>query len=249
MKRSQRNNTARVPKAIDRSASGKASKFPVLSAKTENQGYFVESLNSDVIVVGAGYAGTGKSLLACYHAAHKLYHGKIKKIVLLRAYQPLAGRTIGFTPGEAIDKLRPHYLQLIEYLEDFLGKSQVEIFIKQGTIEVCSLETIRGRSWEDNVVIVDESQNLYVEEIQALTTRVGNNCQLIIIGDDSGVQTDITDKKNGLSYLLGIVEKYDIPQVGITYFDIEDVLRSGVTKSFVIAYDKELQDSKRRNNR
>ena len=246
MKRSQRNNTVRSPKAIDRSTSVKAAKFPVLSAKTENQKIFAESLANDVIVVGAGWSGVGKTLLACYHAAHKLFHGKIKKIVLLRAYQPLAGRTIGFTPGEAIDKLLPHYQQMIDYLEDFLGKQQVQIHIKSGAIEVCSLETIRGRSWEDIVVIVDESQNLYVEEVQALTTRVGNNCQLIVIGDDSGVQTDITDKKNGLSYLLGIVEKYNIPDVGITYFDIEDILRSGVTKSFVLAYDKELQDSKRK---
>lgn len=203
--------------------------------------------DSTHLYVTDDYVLTHNTLLSCYHAAHKLFHGKIKKIVLLRAYQPLAGRTIGFTPGEAIDKLLPHYQQMIDYLEDFLGKQQVQIHIKSGAIEVCSLETIRGRSWEDVVVIVDESQNLYVEEVQALTTRVGNNCQLIVIGDDSGVQTDITDKKNGLSYLLGIVEKYNIPDVGITYFDIEDILRSGVTKSFVLAYDQELQDSKRKN--
>ena len=81
MKRSQRNNTVRSPKAIDRSTNVKAAKFPVLSAKTENQKFFAESLSNDAIVVGAGYAGTGKSILACYHASHKLFHGKIKKIV------------------------------------------------------------------------------------------------------------------------------------------------------------------------
>jgi phosphate starvation-inducible PhoH-like protein len=247
MKRSQRNNTARVPKAIDRSNNIRAAKFPVLSPKTANQKYFVESLNSDSVVVGAGFAGVGKTLMGCYHAAHQLYHGKVTKIILLRAYQPLAGRTIGFTPGDALEKLLPHYQQMIDYLEGFLGKSQVEIFIKKGTIEVCSLETIRGRSWEDAIVIVDESQNLYIEEVQALTTRVGNNCQLIMIGDDSGVQTDVVGKTNGLSYLLSIVEKYEIPDVGVTYFDIEDILRSGVTKAFVLAYDKELQESKRKN--
>lgn len=195
------------------------------------------------------YILTHNTILGCYHAASKLYHGKIKKIILLRAYQPLAGRTIGFTPGEAIDKLLPHYQQMVDYLEDFLGKAQVGLHMKSGAIEICSLETIRGRSWEDCVVIVDESQNLYIEEVQALTTRVGSNCQLILIGDDSGIQTDVVDKKNGLSYLLDIVEKYDIPQVGITYFHIEDILRSGVVKQFVIAYDKELQCSKGRNNK
>jgi len=188
-------------------------------------------------------------LLAIHHAAKKLHYGDIKKVVLIRAYQPLAGRSIGFLPGTAEEKLLPFYQQMIDYFEDYLGKATTEIHLKNKTIEICSLETIRGRSWNDSIIIVDESQNLFVPEIQALTTRVGTNSQLILLGDDSGLQSDITDKQNGLAYLLGLVEKYDIPGVGVTYLDIEDILRSEVTKSFVIAFDKELQEAKRKNKR
>lgn len=189
---------------------------------------------------------THNTLLACNHAAEQLYHGNTKKIVLIRAYQPLAGRSIGFLPGTAEEKLLPFYQQMLNYLEDSLGKAQVEIYMKRGAIEICSLETIRGRSWDNSVIIVDESQNLYAEEVQALVTRLGEYSQMVLIGDDSGIQTDIRNKKDGLSYLLGIVDKYNVSGVGVTFFEYEDILRSDITKEFVIAFDSELQEEKKR---
>jgi phosphate starvation-inducible PhoH-like protein len=243
MKRSTQ-KTPRAAKAIDRTQNPKAMAFPNVPPKTENQRYLVEALQECTLVVAAGPAGTGKTLLGIQHAAKKLYTGKVKKIVLIRAYQPLAGRSIGFLPGELEDKLLPYYKQMLEYLEDFLGKTQVELYRKRGEIEICSLETIRGRSWDDTCIIVDEAQNLYCEEIQALTTRIGQNSQMILMGDDSGVQTDIKNKKDGLSYLLGLIEKYDIEGTDFIHFTYDDILRSDVTKAFVIAFDKELQEEK-----
>jgi phosphate starvation-inducible protein PhoH and related proteins len=245
MKRTQRQpKETRSLKAIDRTRNPKAQQFPAFPPKTENQKYFVESLELDSIAIGAGCAGTGKTILAIHKAAQKLYTGKVKKIVLIRAYQPLAGRSIGFLPGELEEKLLPYYRQMVDYLEDFLGKSFVEIHMKDKSIEICSLETIRGRSWDDTIVVVDEAQNLFPEEIQALVTRIGQGSQMYLIGDDSGIQTDIKNTVEGLSYLLGIVEKYNIPDVGITYFGYDDILRSNITKDFVIAFDKELQEKK-----
>ena len=135
---------------------------------------------------------------------------------------------------------------MISYLKDFLTPARVDIWLKSGVIEICSLETIRGRSWDYATVIVDESQNLYAEEVQALTTRIGEGSQMIFLGDDSGVQTDVKNKKDGLSYLLGIVDKYDIPNVGITYLGYEDILRHDIVREFVIAFDKEQIEEKER---
>lgn len=231
---------------LDRSSNPRARAFPKITPKTPNQEIFVDCLKNDKLVIGAGSAGTGKTLLACNHAAEQLYHGNTKKIVLIRAYQPLAGRSIGFLPGTAEEKLLPFYQQMLNYLEDSLGKAQVEIYMKRGAIEICSLETIRGRSWDNSVIIVDESQNLYAEEVQALVTRLGEYSQMVLIGDDSGIQTDIRNKKDGLSYLLGIVDKYNVSGVGVTFFEYEDILRSDITKEFVIAFDSELQEEKKR---
>jgi phosphate starvation-inducible protein PhoH and related proteins len=196
------------------------------------------------LVIGAGCAGVGKSYLALYHAAKELLEGRINKIVLIRAYQPLAGRSIGFLPGELEDKLIPYYAQMLAYLEDFLTVPRVEVWLKSKTIEICSLETIRGRSWDYSLILLEESQNLYPEEIQALTTRIGQGSQMIVIGDQTSVQTDIKNKQDGLNYLLGVIDKYKIPNTATVVFNYDDICRSDITRDFVIAYDKELAENK-----
>lgn len=219
--------------------------FPVLLPMNDKQSNLLEALKYNTLIVAQGSAGTGKTLLSCWHAAKRLHYGDIKKIVLIRAYSPLAGRSIGFLPGDAIDKLRPFYQQMIDYFEDYLGKASTEIHIKNGTIEICSLETIRGRSWNDAIIIVDESQSLYVPEIQALTTRVGENSQIVFCGDDSGVQTDVKNGMNGLTYLREIVNKYNISDTAFVNFTRNEIVRSGITKEFVIAFEEEIiQDTK-----
>lgn len=214
--------------------------FQQLLPKNENQKLFLEALKYDTIAVAEGSAGTGKTLLSCWYAAKKLHYGDIKKVVLIRAYQPLAGRTIGLLPGSQAEKLLPFYQQMIDYFEDYLGKASTQIHLTQGTIEICSLETIRGRSWNDAVIIVDEAQNLFVPEVQALCTRLGENSQMVFCGDDTGFQTDVKNSMNGLTYLRKLVDKYEIPEVGFVKFNRDDICRSGITKSFVIAFEEEM---------
>jgi phosphate starvation-inducible PhoH-like protein len=213
--------------------------FPTLLPKNENQKLLADALKSTSLVVAQGSAGTGKTIFACYHAARKLHYNDIKKIVLIRAYQPLAGRSIGFLPGTAEEKLLPFYQQMIDYLEDCLGKASVEIAIKNRVVEICSLETIRGRSWDNCIVIVDEAQNLYPQEVQALVTRMGENCQMIICGDDSGIQTDVKKGMDGLTYLSKVVSKYKIEDTAFISFTRDDIVRSGMTRDFVVAFEDE----------
>lgn len=235
MKRNQKVQEQRVKKE-----KFQRNEFPVLLPKNENQKLFLEALKYDTMVVAEGSAGVGKTLLACWHAAKKLHYGDVKKVILIRAYQPLAGRSIGLLPGTQNEKLFPFYQQMIDYFEDFLGKASTEIHIKNNTIEICSLETIRGRSWDDAIVIVDEGQGLYVAEVQALSTRLGENTQMIVCGDDSGIQTDVKNGMNGLTYLRKLVDKYHIPEVSFIKFTRNDICRSGITKSFVIAFEDEM---------
>lgn len=216
--------------------------LPQIHPKSQNQKLFVDSINTNCITVGKGVAGTGKTLLACYIAAKELHNRNINRIVLIRAYQPLAGRSIGLLPGTLEEKLMPFYQQMIDYLQELLGKTTTEIHLKNKTIEICALEAIRGKSWDDCIVICDEAQNLFVPEIQALTTRIGYNTKMIFIGDGSGVQTDVRRGMNGLEYLEKIIQKYSIDNVGFVEFNYNDIMRSDITKDFVIAYDKELTD-------
>ena len=216
------------------------SQFLSLNPMNDKQKHLQEALNYNTIVVAQGSAGVGKTLLACYHAAKKLHYGDIKKIILIRAYQPLAGRTIGMLPGDSDQKLLPFYKQMIDYFEDFLGKATTEIQIKNKTIEICSLETIRGRSWSDAIIIVDESQSLFVPEVQALTTRIGENAQMIFCGDNTGNQTDVKNGMDGLTYLNKIVQKYNIPDCQFITFTRDQICRSDVVRDFVIAFEEEM---------
>lgn len=214
--------------------------FPTLQPLNAKQATLLEELKYSTAVIASGSAGTGKTLLACWHAAKRLFYNDIDKVVLIRAYQPLAGRSIGFLPGVLEDKLIPFYQQMLDYFEDYLGKSSTEIHIKNKTIEICSLETIRGRSWNKSIIIVDEAQSLLIPEVQALVTRVGNDSQIIFCGDDSGIQTDVKNTMDGLTYLKAIIDKYSIPDCSFVHFNRDEIVRSGLTKEFVIAFEDEL---------
>lgn len=235
MKRRDKVQTQRVQKE-----KFQRNQFPSLNPMNDKQKDLQEALKYNTIVVAQGSAGVGKTLLACYHAAKKLHYGDIKKIILIRAYQPLAGRTIGMLPGDADQKLLPFYQQMIDYFEDFLGKATTEIHVKNKTIEICSLETIRGRSWSDAIIIVDESQSLFVPEVQALTTRIGENAQMIFCGDNTGNQTDVKNGMDGLTYLNKIVQKYNIPDCQFITFTRDQICRSDVVRDFVIAFEEEM---------
>ena len=235
MKRRDKVQTQRVQKE-----KFQRNQFPSLNPMNDKQKDLQEALKYNTIVVAQGSAGVGKTLLACYHAAKKLHYGDIKKIILIRAYQPLAGRTIGMLPGDSDQKLLPFYQQMIDYFEDFLGKATTEIHIKNKTIEICSLETIRGRSWSDAIIIVDESQSLFVPEVQALTTRIGENAQMIFCGDNTGNQTDVKNGMDGLTYLNKIVQKYNIPDCQFITFTRDQICRSDVVRDFVIAFEVEM---------
>ena len=235
MKRRDKVQTQRVQKE-----KFQRNQFPSLNPMNDKQKDLQEALKYNTIVVAQGSAGVGKTLLACYHAAKKLHYGDIKKIILIRAYQPLAGRTIGMLPGDSDQKLLPFYQQMIDYFEDFLGKATTEIHIKNKTIEICSLETIRGRSWSDAIIIVDESQSLFVPEVQALTTRIDENAQMIFCGDNTGNQTDVKNGMDGLTYLNKIVQKYNIPDCQFITFTRDQICRSDVVRDFVIAFEEEM---------
>ena len=213
--------------------------FPVLNPMNEKQSDFLEALKYDTMVVADGSSGSGKTMLACWHAAKRLHYADIKKIILIRAYQPLAGRSTGLIPGTFLEKLMPFYQQMIDYFEDFLGKATTDIHIKQGSIEICSLETIRGRSWNNAIILVDESQNLFVPEIQALVTRLGDNSQMIFCGDDSGFQTDVKNGLNGLAYMKQMVERYKIDDISFVTFGTEHIVRSGMVREWVLAFESE----------
>ena len=207
-----------------------------IQPKTLNQELFLKSMRENIITIGSGSSGVGKSFLACYYAASELLAGNIQKIVITRPYVAVSGRTTGFKPNTDLEKLRAFVLPMIGYLSEVLGAGMVEEQLQLADkIELAPLESIRGRSFDNAIIISDESSNMTIGEVQALSTRLGENTRWVCIGDCA--QTDT--KHNGLKWFEELVRKHYIQDVGIVRFTHDDIVRSGMVKQLVIAFERE----------
>jgi len=211
--------------------SKKGERVTLPTPKTRNQKLLINALVNRPLTVVTGPAGTGKTFIAAACAAYLYREGRVEKIVITRPTVPVS-RSIGFLPGELLDKLMPWALPITTTLEDFLGKGEVECMLKNGKIEIIPFETIRGRSFDRTFMILDEAQNATVEEMKAFTTRIGEDTTCVVNGDIS--QSDL-DAESGLSSMLDVAFK--IPDwIDVVEFTVDDIVRSGLCKELVVAW-------------
>lgn len=211
--------------------------IPRLEPKTPNQRLLLKALTSKSLVIASGFAGVGKTYFTCRYAADQLCKNQIGKIVLIRPYQALANRSVGYLKGSAEEKITPYMLQMINYIKEHMGDTRYNVFKQEGRIVLQLLESIRGMDFTDCIIIVDESQLLMPSEIQALVTRVGKGSKLIFCGDSN--QADNKTRADGLAYLERIVQKHDIQDCATVTFTKEDCQRSDLVYDFLCAFDKE----------
>ncbi len=208
----------------------------VYAPKTAKQKLYWHMLDSLTLIVANGVAGTSKSYTACHYAAKQLLSKSIDKVVLTRPYVS-CGATMGYNVGDLNQKIFPFLLPMIGYLKEALGAATVDIMLGDGRIEIVPFEVIRGRSFSNTIILADELQSCDIASIQALTTRIGDNCKLVITGDSR--QNDIKRGVDGMSYIVNILDTYNIRDSGVIEFGIEDICRSGICRDFVIAYEED----------
>ena len=199
-----------------------------LLPKTDKQAMYIDALKESDQVVVLGPAGTGKTYVVSTFAANEYHLKNIEKIVITRPHVAV-GKDIGFLPGTLEEKCAPWALPVIDVLEKHLGKGVVETGLKNGNIETVPLALIRGRSFDNTLIIIDEAQNLTVEELKALVTRVGEGSKLVINGDTQ--QSDLK-QGDGLSKLTHLIKKYTLP-IPVIEFTVKDIIRSDVTAMWV----------------
>ena len=205
-----------------------------IQPKTNNQQLLLEAIEDYPIVVTLGAAGVGKTFCAASKVAQLYLTGKYDSIILTRSNVP-TGRSLGFFPGDIKEKLTPWLLPSITVLEKQLGKTKYEYILAKEILQLQPLETIRGRSFENSLVLVDECQNLTIEELKAVTTRLGENSKMILMGDSS--QSDINSGKDILKF-VNICRKHGI-DIPIVEFTVEDIVRSDIVGQLVKAFIKE----------
>lgn len=223
-----------MTKRNSRYADKNEKKIIELVAKTSKQKEYIKALVDNPQVVVLGPAGTGKTYVASTFAAKLYNEKKIDKIILTRPNVP-SGRSLGFFPGTLEEKMAPWLGPVVDVLNKHLGKTVVDLAIKNENIQVLPFETMRGRSFENALVILDEAQNTTYEEMKMFLTRIGEDTTVIINGDIS--QSDLK-KDSGLSHTINMINKYKLP-VPIVEFGVNDIVRSGLCKEWVKAFIQE----------
>jgi phosphate starvation-inducible PhoH-like protein len=202
--------------------------------RTQVQSELFHDLDNNSLIVALGPAGTGKTYTCCTKASIWLGRGCIQKIVLARA-NVSTGKSLGAIPGTLEEKLEPWMLPMTDILRQHLKDGFYDYCVRKDKIEVVSLETIRGRSFDNAMILVDEAQQLTLEELKAITTRVGENSVLVLMGDPR--QSDIANK-SGLMKFVDLVQRYNPDDVSILEFMMEDIVRSNICASMVKMFYK-----------
>lgn len=179
-----------------------------------------------------GVPGSGKSYIALYLALRDLLSGNngYDKIIIVRS--AVATRNVGFLPGSLKEKNHVFELPYIDICNDlFSNGAGYEVLKAKKLVEFTTTSYLRGLTFENAIVIVDESENLSQHETNTIITRLGDNTKIIFCGDID--QTDFVDEDSGYSDMLNIVK--DIPEFKTITFGVDDIVRNGIVKSWILA--------------
>lgn len=199
-----------------------------LKAMTENQQYYIDTIEDCQYTVCGGMAGTGKSIIAIAKGFEYLRNDKYKKLVLIRPLQE-CGRQLGFFPGEKEDKLAPHMLAFTGIFDKISTKDEINSFIKDERLIMDTCELMRGVTWDDSYVVIDEAQNCTLSQLKMLMTRLGQNSKMVIVGDDKQTdlwrKEDLVGSRSPLAYLMDVLYDED-DDIGVLEMEEKDVVRN-----------------------
>jgi phosphate starvation-inducible protein PhoH and related proteins len=203
-------------------------------AKTLGQSRFVEALKQAVCVIAVGPAGTGKTYLSVVYAVNLLKKGEVKKIILTRPVVE-AGENLGFLPGDLKEKIDPYLRPLYDALYELLGADQTEKYIEKGTIEIAPLAYMRGRTFDDAYVILDEAQNTTQGQMLMFLTRMGFNTRMVVTGDMT--QSDVK-VGSGLKHAVEVLKS--IESIKFVQLTRMDIVRHPLVQRIIEAYANNL---------
>ena len=208
--------------------------------KSIGQKKYLNALNNYELVFGLGPAGTGKSYLAVAKGIDMLKKGLVEKIILTRPAVE-AGERLGFLPGDMKEKIDPYLRPIYDAFYEMMPSDRVEKKIQSGEIEIAPLAFMRGRTFTNSYVIVDEAQNTTSVQMKMVLTRIGEGSRMVINGDLS--QVDLPKgQMSGLKECQEILNK--IEDIKIIYLEASDVIRHPIVAKIIKAYDninKDLQ--------
>ena len=207
---------------------------------TENQEQLFKSYKEGKHLVAYGCAGTGKTFITLYNALRDVLDEKTpyEKVYMVRSL--VSTREIGFLPGDHDDKSALYqipYKNMVKYMFQMATDADFEMLYgnlkAQETIKFWSTSFLRGTTLDNAIIIVDEYQNLNFHELDSIITRVGENSRICFCGDARQSDLTKTNEKNGILDFMKIIRS--MPSFDVVEFGIEDIVRSGLVKEYIIA--------------
>ena len=188
--------------------------------RSPNQERLLEAISHHSLVIASGPAGTGKTYLAISAAVEAMETGKVERIILSRPAIE-AGESLGFLPGDLMEKMAPYLRPLYDCLGDRLGGKRLKQAMADGDIEIAPVGFMRGRTLNNAFVVIDEAQNCTYAQLKMLLTRLGWHSTMVITGDPE--QTDLLP---GMSGLADVTRRLSaLPSVGIVNLEERDIVR------------------------
>tara|TARA_A100001201_G_scaffold143321_1_gene144479 strand:+ start:645 stop:1406 length:762 start_codon:yes stop_codon:yes gene_type:complete len=243
----KRKNSAQQPIGVGLTAKQMKRKKPInsdllldIEPLTDNQKKFFTGYQEGKHLVAYGCAGTGKTFIALYNALADVLNEitPYEKVYVVRSL--VATREIGFLPGDHEDKSSLYqipYKNMVKYMFEMPTDTDFEMLYgnlkAQETVSFWSTSFIRGTTFDNAIIIVDEFQNLNFHELDSIITRIGENSRIVFCGD--ATQTDLTktNEKNGIVDFMNILRK--MPSFDLVEFGVDDIVRSGIVKEYLLA--------------
>ncbi|MRS13635.1 phosphate starvation-inducible protein PhoH [Enterobacteriaceae bacterium RIT691] len=206
-----------------------------IEARNEAQAHYLNAIESKQLIFATGEAGCGKTWISAAKAAEALIHKDVERIIVTRPVLQ-ADEDLGFLPGDISEKFAPYFRPVYDILVKRLGASFMQYCLRPeiGKVEIAPFAYMRGRTFENAVVILDEAQNVTAAQMKMFLTRLGENVTVIVNGDIT--QCDLPrGVPSGLSDALARFEEDDM--VGIVRFGKEDCVRSALCQRTLHAYN------------
>lgn len=214
-------------------------KFPKIRPLTKKQDILIQAMKEYQVVATTGSPGTGKTFLPISRACQLYTQEEIEKIVLTRP-NVSRSKSLGFRPGDLIEKAWEWFAEVMSVMSMWFDNGGIQTGLKNGNIELVPFETMKGRSFNDGFVFLDEAQNTQPDEMLMFLTRIGEDAQVVMNGDMN--QSDI-GQNSGLKKALDVFEfgQMEVPVIEFTH---DDIVRGDFCKQLIInweAYNKEVE--------
>lgn len=206
---------------------------------TDKQNLLYKGIRNNILTVVHGPAGTSKTYTTCYTALALLADKKVERIIITKPIQE-SGENLGFLPGSMEDKLHPYKQSYYTTFSKIIGKAATDMLFSTEEIVFEPLAYMRGSTYDDCIMLLDECQNASIKQLMLWITRLGKDSKAVMMGDTS--QYDVRKKDSGYNDFIKMVD--GMQDLNLFEFSNEDIVRNKFLVEIANRYDKYRSEQK-----